>query len=165
MTHFEPPAQPAGPANPVIDWTALEQAARRARANAYAPYSRYHVGAAVLADDGQIYAGCNVENATYGLTVCAERTAIVSMIAAGARRLLAAVVVTRGPHIGSPCGACRQVLGEFCEDAPVKLIAIEDLNGDVKSGQVMAARMTSVDALLPERFKGELVLGKEGNTL
>ena len=93
----------------------LVQAARAARAHAYAPYSGYAVGAAVLTDDGRVFAGCNVENASYGLSVCAERVAVFCAIAAGTRRLVAAAVCT--PDGGTPCGACRQVLLEFA-DAP-----------------------------------------------
>lgn len=85
--------------------------ARAARAQAYAPYSRYAVGAAVLADDGRVFGGCNVENAVYGATVCAERVAVWAAVAAGARRLVALAVVT--PNGGTPCGCCRQVLTEF----------------------------------------------------
>jgi len=92
---------------------ALMQAARAARAHAYAPYSGYAVGAAVLTDDGRVFAGCNVENASYGLSVCAERVAAFSAAAAGARRLVAAAVCT--PDGGTPCGACRQVLLEFAD--------------------------------------------------
>ena len=94
---------------------ALVQAARAVRAHAYAPYSGYAVGAAVLTDDERVFAGCNVENASYGLSLCAERVAVFSAIAAGARRLVAAAVCT--PDGGTPCGACRQVLLEFA-DAP-----------------------------------------------
>jgi cytidine deaminase len=90
---------------------ALVQAARAARAHAYAPYSGYAVGAAVLTDDGRVFAGCNVENASYGLSLCAERVAVFNAVASGARRLVAAAVCT--PDGGTPCGACRQVLLEF----------------------------------------------------
>jgi cytidine deaminase len=90
---------------------ALVQAARESRAHAYAPYSGYAVGAAVLTDDGRVFAGCNVENTSYGLTICAERVAVFNAVASGARRLVAAVVCT--PDGGTPCGACRQVLLEF----------------------------------------------------
>ncbi|BCW96129.1 MAG: cytidine deaminase [Fimbriimonadales bacterium] len=90
---------------------ALIRAAREARTHAYAPYSGYAVGAAVLADDGRVFAGCNVENASYGLSVCAERVAVFGAAAAGAQRLVAAAVCT--PDGGTPCGACRQVLLEF----------------------------------------------------
>lgn len=137
---------------PTIDWAALQQAAIAAREHAYAPYSKYRVGAALLGADGRIHAGCNVENATYGLTVCAERNAAGRMVGDGTTTLLAAVVVTAGPELGTPCGACRQVLGEFCDDAPVRLLAVDE------HGHVVASRDTTIAALLPERFRGELVI-------
>ena len=134
-----------------IDWDALSRAAIATRARAYAPYSRYHVGAALLAEDGRIFAGCNVENATFGLTICAERTAVVSMVAAGVRRLLAVVVVTAGPEAGAPCGACRQTLFEFAGDAPVRMLAVDDAGG------VVDERSSSVHALLPGAFRPDQV--------
>ena len=96
-----------------MDWDQLVEAAWRARDAAYAPYSNFAVGAALLATDGRIFLGCNVENISYGLTNCAERVAIGAAIAAGVREFVAvAVVADTGVPI-SPCGACRQVLAEF----------------------------------------------------
>ena len=95
------------------DWTLLVDAARAASANAYAPYSRFAVGAAVLAADGRLFTGCNVENASFGLTVCAERNAIAQAVAAGVRDIVAVCVHTPTPEPTPPCGACRQVILEF----------------------------------------------------
>jgi cytidine deaminase len=94
--------------------------AQQVRKRAYAPYSKYRVGAAILSTTGKIYAGCNVENASYGLTVCAERNAIFKAVSEGERAFIAIAVVT--VNGGSPCGACRQVIFEFMPpDAPVAL--------------------------------------------
>lgn len=95
----------------------LIEAALAARSRAYAPYSKFLVGAAVRGDNGRVYSGVNVENASYGLTVCAERVAMQTAVAEGVRRVLAVAVATRGG--GSPCGACRQVLWEFGDPATV----------------------------------------------
>lgn len=93
---------------------------------AYAPYSHYHVGAALLAPDGQIFTGCNVENATYPAGICAERTALVKAVSEGVRDFVAIAVVTRAG--GSPCGICRQMLYEF---APHLRVIIADMNGTI----------------------------------
>lgn len=93
---------------------ALVEAARQARANAYAPYSRYAVGAAVRTADGRIFTGCNIENASYGLSICAERVAVFRAVAEGARAIEAVAIVTENG--ATPCGACRQVLMEFTAD-------------------------------------------------
>jgi cytidine deaminase len=92
---------------------ALVAAARAARRHAHAPYSRFAVGAAVRDERGRVHVGCNVENASYGLTICAERNAVAAAVAAGARAVRAVAVVTPTRPPGSPCGACRQVLAEF----------------------------------------------------
>jgi cytidine deaminase len=91
----------------------LKAAAKTAAARAYAPYSKFHVGAAVLTGSGKIFAGCNVENASYGLCNCAERTAIFSAVAAQERKLQCVVVYTPTKTATAPCGACRQVINEF----------------------------------------------------
>jgi len=91
----------------------LLAAARKARKNAYAPYSQFHVGAAMLGAGGRIYSGCNVENASFGLTCCAERNAIFAMIAAGEREIREILVIGESEEFLPPCGACRQVIAEF----------------------------------------------------
>src|SRR5436190_1981366 len=98
---------------------ALVQAAIDVREGAYARYSSFLVGAAVLAGDGKIYTGCNVENSSYGLTICAERAAVFAAVAAGQRRFEFLAIATSGG--GSPCGACRQVLAEFAPGLPILL--------------------------------------------
>jgi cytidine deaminase len=119
---------------------ALVAAAAAARGRAYAPYSGFAVGAAVLDADGRLHIGCNVENASYGLSVCAERHAVAAAVAAGAAELRGAAVVTATAPPASPCGACRQVLTEF-GDFPVVLA---NLRGD--------RRVTTVSELLPAAF-------------
>jgi cytidine deaminase len=99
----------------------LIAAARQARDNAHAPYSDFRVGAALRADSGRIYSGCNVENATYGLTMCAERVAIFKAVSEGERSFSAIAVVTDTETLTPPCGACRQLLWEFCGDIPVTM--------------------------------------------
>jgi cytidine deaminase len=126
-----------------IDWEELTRAAAEVQKRAYAPYSRYHVGAAVLGGSGRIYAGCNVENASYGLALCAERSAIAQMIAAADKDPRACVVITPGPIIGTPCGMCRQTLAEFAADLPI-LLCVADA--------AVAPVETTLRALLPDAF-------------
>ena len=125
----------------------LVAAATQARARANAPYSRYRVGAALLTKVGHVYAGCNVENSTYGATICAERSAIAAMVSAGDRDPVACVVVTAGPRPGSPCGICRQVLSEFAGDMKVVMIAQD------ARGREVARADARLSALLPLAFR------------
>lgn len=119
--------------------------ARQAREQAYAPYSRFLVGAAVLTRDGRRFGGCNVENAAYGLCNCAERTALFSAIAAGCQPgdFVALAVTADTPQPVAPCGACRQVMAELCDAAMPVLLA--NLHG--------ASEETTVGQLLPGSFK------------
>lgn len=103
------------------EYGTLIAAARQARENAHAPYSNFRVGAAVRAKSGRIYSGCNVENASYGLTCCAERVAIFKAVSEGERGFDAIAVVTDAERLTPPCGACRQIIWEFCGDVPVIL--------------------------------------------
>lgn len=99
----------------------LITAAKQARENAHAPYSNFRVGAALRSTSGRIFSGCNVENATYGLTICAERVAIFKAISEGERGFSAIAVVTDTKTLTPPCGACRQLIWEFCGDIPVTM--------------------------------------------
>ena len=118
----------------------LVKRARQARRNAYAPYSGYAVGAAVLCESGRIYAGANVENAAYPSGICAERSAAFHAVGEGERRILAVAVATENG--GTPCGSCRQVLSEFGPEALVLLVD--------KAGRVLTE--TTVSDLLPQAF-------------
>ena len=120
----------------------LLEAARCAQNRAYAPYSKFRVGAALVDEAGRVHVGCNVECGSYGLTVCAERNAVAAMVAAGGKTIGSVVIVSDSAV--TPCGACRQVLAEFADDAPVWLID--------SSGR-SPGNATSLSALLPMRFK------------
>lgn len=96
-----------------MDYSSLVKAAREARTKAYAPYSEFAVGAALQTKSGDVYAGCNVENLSFGLTICAERSAIAAAVSAGARDFVAIAIVADSKQPPLPCGACRQVLAEF----------------------------------------------------
>lgn len=124
-----------------FDWDELVASAQRARENAYAPYSQFRVGAALLGKSERIYTGCNVENSSYGLTVCAERNAVFSAVAAGETEFVALVVAAKDASV-YPCGACRQVLAEFCDDLPILIVG--------ESGE---RAETNLRELLPHAFR------------
>lgn len=120
---------------PVSD--ALIAAARRAREHAIAPYSSFRVGAAIQAADGRIITGCNIENASYGLTMCAERVALFKALSDGITGFTAVAVVADTPHPTPPCGACRQLIWEFCGQVPVALANLETVTSEHSSGELL----------------------------
>lgn len=128
--------------DPALTRQLLKDAAEEARARAYAPYSRFHVGAALLGSDGRVFAGANVENASYGVGMCAERSAVTTAVAAGTRNFDEIVIVSDGEEPASPCGACRQVLAEF---APSLRVTSYGRNGEI-------AEWTLAE-LLPHQFR------------
>jgi cytidine deaminase len=124
-----------------IDWESLRKAAAEAQAQAHAPYSRFRVGAALLTHDGRMFTGCNVENASYGLCLCAERSAVAAAVTAGARHFAALAIVADGDTPATPCGMCRQTLAEFPPSFPVRSHAA--------GGQILER---TVAELLPDPF-------------
>ena len=119
----------------------LIKEAEKARKRAYTPYSKFKVGAAVLSSDGKIFSGCNIENASFGMSVCAERVAIFKAISEGSTKFKAIAVIGDTDKPCSPCGACRQVISEFGEEI---LLVMANLKGDVK--------IKKIGELLPEAF-------------
>ena len=115
--------------------------AKQACRNAYCPYSHFPVGAAILTSSGRVFTGCNVENASFGLTICAERNAVFQMVSLGVEPIVAIVIYTPTIEATAPCGACRQVLNEFCQDA--RVISVCDGNHRID---------TSLALLLPDSF-------------
>jgi cytidine deaminase len=123
----------------------LRIAAEAARARAYAPYSGFHVGAALETKEGSIVTGCNIENASYGLTICAERSAVAAAISAGHRHFARLALVSDAPEPIAPCGACRQVLAEFAPDLVIESFAGTQLT------------TWTVRELLPAGFSGDML--------
>jgi len=119
---------------------ALVESARAAREHAYAPYSKFRVGAAVLTDAGNVHVGCNVENASYGATICAERAAVFRMVASGETRIVAVAIYVDEPEPAMPCGMCRQVIAEFGQDVTI-ITAGRDL-----------VKESTIATLLPDAF-------------
>lgn len=127
---------------------ALVAEALRVRNNAYAPYSNFKVGAALLGESGKVYHGCNVENSSYGLCVCAERSAVARAVADGERRFKGIVVATQSEPPSPPCGMCRQTLSEFSHDMPVVLVNEKGSRVD-----------SSLDELFPMSFSNDYLEG------
>ena len=115
----------------------LVRAALAARENARAPYSRFKVGAALEDSQGRIHTGCNIENATYGLTVCAERVAVFKALSEGARAFRRIAVAAGGAVLTPPCGACRQILWEFCGDIGVVLVDLKGEREDLRLSELL----------------------------
>jgi cytidine deaminase len=132
------------PDTPLTD--PLLRAALHVRENAHAPYSKFLVGAAIEDFSGRVYAGCNVENASYGLTVCAERAAVVRAVSEGTRKFRRLAVAADTDPLTPPCGACRQVLAEFCDDLEILLM---NPNGKTEC--------VHLKDLLPRAFHGSLL--------
>ncbi|KAJ7758505.1 cytidine deaminase-like protein [Mycena maculata] len=140
----------------------LIKAAFEAKQMTYSPYSKFPVGAALLAADGTIFKGANIENASYGGTICAERTAIVKAVSEGHKSFIALAVVTDVPSALSPCGMCRQVIREFCaQDMPILLVPADYPKppGDESEGKpgisAGGVKDTSIGELLPDSFGPE----------
>jgi cytidine deaminase len=131
---------------------ALFEAARTAQGRAYAPYSGFRVGAAVVGESGAVYAGCNVENAAYPVGTCAEEAALAAMVGAGERRLASVLVIGDGPGFVTPCGACRQRIREF--GGPDTPVHVADQGG--------VQRTFRLDDLLPFAFGPDNLPGKAG---
>jgi cytidine deaminase len=127
----------------------LIQLAKTSREHAHAPYSNFLVGAALLASDGRVFTGCNVENSTYGLSMCAERVAIFKAVSEGERKIVKVAVVTGHDEIAPPCGCCRQMIWEFSGDATEVILA--NLAGSV--------RRYRIKDLLPEAFDSRYLEG------
>ncbi len=123
----------------------LVKAAREAREMAYVPYSGFRVGAAVLAESGRIYTGCNIENASYGATICAERTAFVKAISEGERKFLRVAVCGSTQEPTSPCGICRQFMAEFGLDIPITMAGEGDLRKTMTLRELLPLAFTSED--------------------
>lgn len=133
-----------------MDYKDLVEKALKAKENAYAPYSNFKVGAALLSEDGQVFTGCNVENASYGLTNCAERTAVFKAVCGGQKKFRAIALASDSEKIITPCGACRQVLLEF---GPHTKVIMANNKGEYK--------LSNVGALIPSAFNTDYLKEEE----
>jgi cytidine deaminase len=119
------------------DFSVLVDSAIQARQKAWAPFSKFKIGAAILTKDGKIYTGCNIESASYGLTVCAERVAIWKAISDGQKEFLGIAIVADTEDLTPPCGACRQIIWEFCNDIIVILANLQDQRRTFKASELL----------------------------
>lgn len=126
-------------------WQELIAAASDVSSRAHSPYSGFQVGAALLDTEGNVHLGCNVENATFGATVCAERNAIAAAIALGVRDFEALCVITPADHPVAPCGICRQVLAEFCDELDILMVTNDDKRLHVTLTELLPHRFTNSD--------------------
>jgi cytidine deaminase len=151
MSGVDPMGRPeGGAASAPLHVETMLELARRALANAHAPYSRFKIGACVRAASGRLYAGCNVENASYGVTQCAEATAIGAMVAAGDRQILEAVIVTEGAEPCPPCGRCRQQLAGFAPpDARIHLCGPEGVRVTATLGELLPMAFGTLRRITP----------------
>ncbi|KAL5531140.1 hypothetical protein ACEPAG_4016 [Sanghuangporus baumii] len=141
-------------------FTRLIKAAVEAKEFAYCRYSKFRVGAALLSKSGNVIKGSNIENASYGGTICAERTALIKAVSEGIREFRALAVTTDVPSVISPCGMCRQVIREFCSlDMPVFLVPGNYLDDGVEKSEKVDIKTMTVGQLLPESFGPEHLPG------
>lgn len=134
-----------------MNWDFLVEKAITAKKTAYVPYSGFHVGAAVLTPDGRIFTGCNVENASYGASICAERTAVVKAISAGETKISAIAITSDSDDLTFPCGICRQVIAEFA--IPEMKLICANKNGEYKEYKM--------NEMLPNAFCREAMIKKQ----
>ncbi|KZT21032.1 cytidine deaminase [Neolentinus lepideus HHB14362 ss-1] len=147
----------------VEDRDKLIRAAIEAKEGSYSPYSKFRVGAALLSTDGHVIKGANIENASYGGTICAERTAIVKAASDGIRSFVALAVTSDVPSPISPCGICRQVIREFCQLTMPVLLVPADYSKRLLGGKEDGVKETTLEELLPDSFGPEhLELDREG---
>ena len=135
----------------VSDWEPLVAAAREVSANAHAPYSRLHIGAALETDEGLVSMGCNVENSSFGLTICAERAAVHCAVAHGARTFARLVIYTPDAEPLSPCGACRQVLMEFVPRLPILSVGRDGLRREFELAELLPQAFSLAAGEAPAR--------------
>jgi cytidine deaminase len=135
------------------EYRKLAKAAQKAKLNAYSPFSKFRVGAALLTKDGTIFTGCNIENSSYGLTICAERVAIFNAISSGASKFMAIAVVSDDPGFTPPCGACRQVLSDLAGDIDFVMMNSKERLKIVKLTSLLPFSFTRKNLMRTQKLK------------